>query len=379
MKKARYLLLSLISVCIGLVLAVVGLELGLRLFPVETSPFVRSMTAKDDVLRADPNSTMLFSSGWNFKNPHRASYNNDGFLNDQDYMVNGVKPLIAVIGDSYIEAKMVEYPETLQGRLKQHVGELGRVYSFAMSGAPLSQYLMWIKYARSKYGADAVIINVVGNDFDQSLAKYKIRDGFYHYYHNSSGDLELHLSEYEPSLIRKIALHSALARYLVFHLRVRGIWRDIKGGITKSSLGNSSGPQNANAKEARMAIDSRVGDSVAMLKAFFRDLHQMSGLSPDKILFVVDANRDKIYHPERYTKNSQSYFGTMRDLFITLAREKGHPVVDMKSAFEEDYRVNGKAFDFPYDAHWSAYGHEVAYRAIIKSGWLKSLSSNANQ
>ena len=56
-------------------------------------------------------------------------------------------------------------PSTLQGRLAKALDGKTRVYSFAAAGAPLSQYLIWARHAVQDYGAKALIINVVGNDF----------------------------------------------------------------------------------------------------------------------------------------------------------------------------------------------------------------------
>ena len=47
------------------------------------------------------------------------------------------------------------HAETLQGRLAADVEGRGRVYSFAASGAPLSQYLVWAEYAREHYAPEA--------------------------------------------------------------------------------------------------------------------------------------------------------------------------------------------------------------------------------
>jgi hypothetical protein len=52
-----------------------------------------------------------------------------------------------------------------------------RVYSFGASGALLSQYLIWARHAVHEYGARAVIINVVGNDFDESHVAVQYRPG----------------------------------------------------------------------------------------------------------------------------------------------------------------------------------------------------------
>ena len=76
-------------------------------------------------------------------------------------------PLVAAIGDSFIEAQMLPYAQTFHGLLaKLFEGKL-RFYSFAASGAPLSQFLVWARYAVSKFKARALVINVVGSDFDQ--------------------------------------------------------------------------------------------------------------------------------------------------------------------------------------------------------------------
>jgi len=81
--------------------------------------------------------------------------------------VSEYPPLVAVIGDSFIEAQMLPYAQTFHGLLaKLFEGKL-RFYSFAASGAPLSQFLVWARYAVSKFKARALVINVVGSDFDQ--------------------------------------------------------------------------------------------------------------------------------------------------------------------------------------------------------------------
>ena len=118
-------------------------------------------------------------------------------VNDQDYVREG-PPLIAVIGDSFIEAQMVPYAETLQGRLAAALAGKFRVYSIAASGAPLSQYLVFAGHAVRDYGAGAAVINVVGNDFDESLAAYKLGPGFWLYAPDASGTLRLRLTEHEP-------------------------------------------------------------------------------------------------------------------------------------------------------------------------------------
>ena len=90
---------------------------------------------------------------------------------------------------------MVRYPDTLQGRLATALAGKARVYSFAASGAPLSQYLIWARHAVREYGAQALLINVVGNDFDESISTYKTEVGFWQYVPDANGELDLRLFE----------------------------------------------------------------------------------------------------------------------------------------------------------------------------------------
>ena len=88
------------------------------------------VNAANPILHFTPNRPFVNSLGWNMHNVVRGRVNNAGFVNDQDYVRDG-PPLIAVIGDSFIEAQMVAYPQTLQGRLAAALAAEFRVYSFA--------------------------------------------------------------------------------------------------------------------------------------------------------------------------------------------------------------------------------------------------------
>src|SRR2546430_6699340 len=167
------LLLSLASIVFGLLVP----EVALRFLPVSSGLRSMPVTAANPVLHFTPDRPFTNSLGWNMHNVVHGRVNNAGFVNDQDYVRDGL-PLIAVIGDSFIEAQMVPYAESLQGRLAAALKDRFRVYSFAGSGAPLSQYLIWARHAVREFGARAVVINVVGNDFDESLSAYRIGPGF---------------------------------------------------------------------------------------------------------------------------------------------------------------------------------------------------------
>src|SRR5262249_22698599 len=146
--------------------------------------------------------------------------NNDGFVNNQDYAQSDTRPLLAVIGDSFVEAAMVPYDKTFYGRLADRLKSNGRVYSFGGSGAPLSQYLVWAQYAAQRHGRSGRPCAVVGTDLDEGRGTPNSRPGLHVYAGGPDGPLPLHRLDFQPSPFRFLVRHSALGRYLVFNLQV---------------------------------------------------------------------------------------------------------------------------------------------------------------
>src|SRR5262249_11431553 len=149
-----------------------------------------------------PNRRFLHSLGWDMHNINRGRTNNAGFVNDHDYRVVDPTPLLAIIGDSYMEARMVPFADSLSGRLARTLSGRSRIYSFAAGGAPLSQYLIWAEHAVRVYSARTLVINVVGNDFDESLPAYKAGPGFWFYVPDQNGELRLRLFEHRPGWLK---------------------------------------------------------------------------------------------------------------------------------------------------------------------------------
>src|SRR5437763_4757329 len=214
MSRRKELLLSLLLSIASLIVCLLAAEIALRFLRVSTGLRSVPVTAADPVLHFTPNRPFVNSLGWNMHNVVHGRVNNAGFVNEQDYVRDGL-PLIAVIGDSFIEAQMVPYAQSLHGRLATALKDKFRVYSFAGSGAPLSQYLIWGGYAVKEYGARAVVINVVGNDFDESLSAYRFGPGFWQYAPDASGVQQLRLNPHRAGTLISLAPHSALARYVI--------------------------------------------------------------------------------------------------------------------------------------------------------------------
>jgi len=358
--RTRERVFAILTVLLGTSSALAVLELALNFLPVNSSLAIVPATAQAPVFHYQPNQSFIFSIGWDLRNVNRGHVNNAGFMNGQDYRKQDAKPLLAVVGDSYIEARMIPSPETLQGRLASMLTRDFRVYSFAGGGAGLSQFLIWAQHAVRDYGARAVIINVAAVDFDRSFVEYRQSPLYWDYAADESGQLSLRLIEYHRSTFRALLSKSALARYLILNLRIAQAIR-----APSLALPNAQG-------QATMAdLDPRrLKISHAVIEAFFRDLRAMVDLPPDRVAFTMDG----YHYPEAAAAGAGGYFDLMRRAFRAKAEALGYGFIDLDPLFFAHYLAHHETFEIPDDGHWTATAHGVAAEAVLASQFLKQLS-----
>jgi len=352
----KKLVFPVVSMGIGSLVTLIVLEIICRILPVTHYTNPMPVNEADPIPRMEPNRKFTFSKDWNLNYANKVQVNNDGFVNDQTYTTADTRPLVAVVGDSYIEAQIVPYAKTVHGRLATKHSMDVKVYSFGMSNAPLSTYLRWAQYSREKYNSQFLIINVVGNDFDESLGKYRKFSGGYDYAPEADGTLRLRRVDYMNSGYRFL-WKSALIRYTLLNLRGIITVKTILNGENKQFVGNTDA----------QASPERVSDSKQVIKAFFRDLPGYSGLPPERTLFLIDGMRPHLYDKTELANANGSYFSLMREEFITQARERGYEIIDLQPAFIAEYERSGTRFEYPTDGHWNEFGHGVAAAVIEQS------------
>ena len=356
-KKLRNrIIFPVLSISIGLLVTLVFLEIICRMLPVTQPTNPMSVNEGNPVPRIQPNRKFIVSNDWNLNYANSVKVNNDGFVNDQTYVTKDARPLIAVVGDSYIEALIVPYAKTLHGRLASKLSNDARVYSFGMSNAPLSTYLCWAKYAREKYDNQFLIVNIVGNDFDESHEKYQKFSGGYQYAADMNGTLKLRRVDHTSSPYRFL-WKSALIRYTLLNLH---------GVIAIKSMFNKPDQTYVGNTDAQ-ASPERLRVSIQVIKAFFRDLPGFSGLPPERTVFLIDGMRPHLYDSNDLSNASGTYFAVMRQEFMSQAKARGYEVVDLQPAFIADYKRNGMRFEFPTDGHWNEHGHRVAAIEVEQS------------
>jgi len=363
MSVKRKVLFPVISFGFGLLLFLIMAEVFLRFLPVSTGVRLNTVNVDNPVPHTYSDQDLVWSKNWNFKQVRQIRSNNLGFINPQDYSEEHSVPLTAVIGDSYIEALMVSPDQTFQSLLQADYGKERRVYSFAASGAQLPTYLAYTDYARSMFKPDQYIFFIIGNDYDESLCKYRCRPGNHFFADNLSG--EMLLKPYQPSGLRGLLNHSALIRYIVFNLQIdRQKIVDLFGSKEDKLkyVGNT----------AAAFSPERLEDSKKVVSLFLEQLIRQADVSPKDILFVVDGNRQSIYEPALAEELDKSFVAKMNAYFIVQATLRGFPVVDLHTFFKANYMKDKTPFNSDHDWHWNEYGHDAAFRAVQQSGFLKN-------
>jgi hypothetical protein len=338
--------------------------MALRFLPVVSGRVTLPVTQQSPILHFMPNRNFVSSHDWDFQMVNRGHVNNEGWVNDQDYRVSEEPPLLAVVGDSFVEAAMVPYAKTFHGILAKSLEGRLRVYSFAASGAPLSQYVVWAQYAVNKFKARALIINVVGNDFDESRIEYKSAPGFWYYAPSRDGNLSLQLVEYRPTALSVLVGRSALLRYLLFNLHAlypAQLMNLLHGRRDRKETMPYAGFTNADASPQRVAA------AKAAVDAALRDIGAI-GLPPECIALTVDGSR----YPAQSEQNRGTFFEVMRRYLLERATAAGYEAIDLDRFFLPRYAKTGERFEFPNDGHWNANGHRVAAEALSASRLLNS-------
>lgn len=352
--KLRRLLMNLGRAPVTFVILIVFFELVVFRF-VLVAPDMPRVTFADDVVRYLPNQ----SGTYRVQNEITARYhiNANGWNSRHDVypVARSDRYRIALIGDSHVAALRVDVDQSVAERLEDRLGASYEVFRFAISGAPLSQYLHMLRHEVAAFTPDLVIVIVTHNDFGES---YRFVPGVY-----TRSFLKLHVDggdvtgEVEPvayhepwyRLLRRSGAWRYLAyrRQMRFDILRRMIFRDGRKDVTELA--------------ATRAADEAVTEYIfAAMKNVCDDINA-------DLLIVMDGDRRTI----EAGRDTASWYETgaprLNAMAAAVAERQGIGFIDLHPVFEEDRAANPTNFHFTSDGHWNPYTHDLVAKVIASS------------
>lgn len=336
--------------CLGILLFAEG---GLRLLPVSQGFYLDTITQDQPIARRLPDRMATSSRGWTMSEAVTVPINAQGFIHAENFTKDAQTPLTVLIGDSQIEAPLIPWQKSLSYGLSQHLKGGMRVYPVGMSGASLSQYLIWYQHMKDRYSPKTVVFFISPNDYDESFAEYGLFPGFHYFNTDFSGSVSLQLRSYQRSLFATVASSSSLVAYLLNNLNgmthLSSLLRSAKSvgaqqahhTLAASAPGNTVTGDNAHEQ-------ARLNKGLQAIDLFFKRLPR-NGEGQPNIVFAMN--------PDEQTS-------TLSDVFLHRARAQGYAVLELGPIFDRERAAQGPEMTFPGDIHWNSAGQAVVAAAV---------------
>ena len=166
------------------------LEIIFRILPTSDSLLVKPVNNQNQIVRYTENRSVKKQIGFNFSHVNVRQINNYGSVSDKDFekTASQNRPVVAVIGDSYVEALHVKNQDTFHFKIDNKLKKYD-VYPIGISGSALSQYIAFAKFAKNEFDPEVYIFLIIENDFRESTYHAANSPGFN--YFDKNGELKL--------------------------------------------------------------------------------------------------------------------------------------------------------------------------------------------
>ncbi len=345
----------------GIVAALISLEIVFQALPVNSGARKAATDAATPYCRYLPNQDYVYSYGWAFLNHRSGVTTHEGFVNTHDYQSKGG---VLVLGDSFVEAFMLPYENTMQGYLDEALH--GNVYTAACSGNKLPDSLMLAKQFASQLDPKVVVVFVKPYEMNMLLAP--AHPGFNGFVDDDHTFKVEHLP-YVESKMKALILHSALIRYVYYNLKLpEWIATAMQAKMTFQLPDSIQLPEwltkamkFSHGSDQSLVISSAQKD--AALNYYFVELRK--ALPQQRIIFMIDGDRESMYKGKVDATHQVLQDDSL--LFEKQAAEHGFEFVDMEPIQMAHWRTYHERMDFlPVDGHWNQVSHRLAAEAILK-------------
>ncbi|MEO8249812.1 MAG: hypothetical protein ABI589_10615 [Burkholderiales bacterium] len=258
-----------------------------------------------------------------------------------------------MIGDSFVEASMLDPRDRPAAQLERALASSRPVYAMGAPGTALLDYAERIRFAHEKWGV---------RDFVILMERFDVRQSFCGSGNISGPCVErgtLAPSEQlqaPPGPLKRVLRHSALAQY---------VFRQIKLDPARlwSQIVNQARPETGPKPPATTGQPAAVSDETLRALAFVTDtfFKRIEPYRTGKLVVVLDSDRSRIYRGDDTADAA-------RRQFIEKARAAGALVIDTEPLFREQMTRSELKLDVgPYDTHLNPLGLRIAMTAAARA------------
>ena len=345
---------------IGLLAFLLTAECVCRILPVSTatasgyhiSPLILTYPARTQISAAD---------GWDLKNAQQLHTNNLGYVSDRDFIPDS--RAVALIGDSYVEASMLDANQRLGAQLQHRLGPDRPVYALGSPGTSLLDYAEAVRYASQQLAVRDFVIFITEGDVQQCLCGSGNT-------HGPCLDRATLVPTTElrdpPGSLKRLARHSAFAQYIISQLRASpDKLLPTLLALPATVVPGRHEPKAAPQAQAASPLAPEVVD--AIIQTF---LGRLRPLVSGRLVLVINS-------PQPGTQPGPGDEQIWR--LGTAAAAQGATVVDMRAAYQAHAEASPLSlYVGPYDHHLNGLGLSLvadAAAAAVKSSVAWTLDS----
>lgn len=340
---------------LGVLAMLLAAELLLRALPVSTA--TKTGYYLDPVISTyPPGHAWQVATGWDLRNSRRLTANNLGFVAAGDFVPD--PQAIGLIGDSYVEAGMLDMAERPAAQLAAALLPPRPVYALGAPGSALLDYAERIRFASEHLGLHDFVVLMEAGDVRQSLCG----SGNVHGPCLDRDSLQARTELLPgPSLVKRVLREFALAQYMVGQLKFDGA-RLIKQALAGEAHGEpvaSPGQQTDTAAEQTR----RAAMVNAVTEQFFS---RITRFATGRLVFVIDGRRSRAALQD----DAVALTPLMREraAFIELARRHGAEVIDAEVFYRQHWARSSLGLSVsPSDGHLNRIGVGLLMRATAES------------
>lgn len=340
----------LIVGALGMLAAVEGL---LRVLPTSTAT-LSGYYIDPLIITYPPGHRWQVSTGWDLRNAQQHRANSLGFSSDREYVPDA--RAVAVIGDSFVEASMLEPAYRAAEQLAAALQQSRPVYGMGMLGSAVLDYAERVCYAAKHLDVRDFVVVLEAGDVRQSLCGSNNVHGPCLDRQTLQASTELHAA---PSLAKRIVRHSALAQYVLGQLKVdpqRLMEKAFKLAAPVEPARAERAPAPPKAALPTLPTPTQLRQVRAIVDAF---LARTEPCVRGQLVLLVDGRRERD-EPLVVASTQAREIRAERRAFIDMVRARnvrGVTVVDAEAVYRAHTSRSPLAIVVgPYDGHLNRIG-----------------------